>query len=295
METVDLKRLALIRYLYKTGVEQSNQPEPLNVISLLSFHDAAELFFQLSKTYLSAGTTDNAFMEYWDIINSKLDPNRITQKESMGRLNKARTQLKHHGISPSKLDIETFRATTTNFFNENTPIIFGVEFDSVSMIELVTYENTKSRLSTAQNLIQQNKIGEALQEIALAFAYLIHDYEQKKHTQFKKSPFFFGQNLTFETSFFMGVEGKMKNFVDKVKESIESMQTAIKILSLGFDYRRYSKFQLLAPNAQVYWNDRLYVGKPYEKVTLEDCKFCFDFVIECTIKLQEFDYDARRA
>ena len=85
------------------------------------------------------------------------------------------------------------------------------------MIELVTYENTKSRLSTAQNLIQQNKIGEALQEIALAFAYLIHDYEQKKHTQFKKSPFFFGQNLTFETSFFMGVEGKNEKFCRQSK------------------------------------------------------------------------------
>ena len=190
MEAVDLQRLALIRYLYKTGVEQSNQPEPLNAISLLSFHDAVELFFQLSKAHLSVGTTDNAFMEYWDIINSKLGPNKITQKEPMRRLNKARTQLKHHGISPSKLDIETFRATTANFFNENTPIIFGVGFDSVSMIELVTYEDTKSRLSTAQNLIQRNKIGEALQEIALAFAYLIHDYEQRKRTQFNKSPFF---------------------------------------------------------------------------------------------------------
>ena len=32
MQDVEVKRLAFIRYLYKVGVEQSNQPEPLNSI-----------------------------------------------------------------------------------------------------------------------------------------------------------------------------------------------------------------------------------------------------------------------
>lgn len=41
MQGAEVKRLAFIRHLYKVGVEQSNQPEPLNAMSLLSFHDAA--------------------------------------------------------------------------------------------------------------------------------------------------------------------------------------------------------------------------------------------------------------
>lgn len=59
----------------------------------------------------------------------------------MKRLNKARVQLKHYGTSPSKLDIEAFRATVTNFFDENTPKIFGIDFSSVSLVDLVTYAN----------------------------------------------------------------------------------------------------------------------------------------------------------
>ena len=290
MKKIDLRRLAFIRYLYKIGIEQSNHPEPLNAISLLSFHDAAELFLQLSAEHTSASGTNVEFMGYWDTINLKLDPKQITQKESMRRLNKARVQLKHYGVSPSKLDIETFRATTTSFFQENTFIVFGIEFDSISMIELIVYENAKSRLNVAQNLMQDGKVGDALKEIAVAFAYLIYEYEQKKRTRFGRSPFFFGRELTFQKSFFMGVEGKMKEFVDRVGESIESMQSAIKILSFGFDYKKYSKFQLLTPHVDWMGSD-FFVGKPSEEATLEDCKFCFDYVIECAIKLQDFDYD----
>lgn len=290
MDEVKTRRLAFIRYLYKIGVDQSNQPEPLNAVSLLSFHDAVELFLQVSAEHLNVNKTDNEFMSYWDIINLKLKPNEITQKESMRRLNKARVQLKHNGTSPSKLDIESFRATTTSFFNENTSIVFGIEFNSISMIELITYENTKSRLDTARNLILDNKIEDALREIAISFAYLIHDYEQKKRTQYGRSPFYFGQSLTFQNSFFMGVDGKMKDFVDRVKESIESIQKAIKILSLGFDYKKYSKFKLLTPYAEINWDEPI-VGKLSENATLEDCEFCFNYVIESTIKLQDFDYD----
>jgi len=293
MDNVVIQRLAFIRYLYTIGIEQSNQPEPLNAVSLLSFHDAAELFLQLSTEHLNVSKTEIDFMSYWEALNSKLEQKEITQKESMRRLNKARVQLKHNGTSPSKLDIESFRATITNFFNENTLIIFNIEFDSISMIDLISYNNTKSRLHTAQNLMKDNKIEDAIKEIAISFAYLIHDYEKKKRSIFGQSPFFFGQSLTFQNSFFMGVEGNMKDFVDKVKESIESMQNAIKILSLGFDYKKYSKFKLLTPYVKIYYDERISTGDPAEKITMEDCEFCLNYVIESAIKLQDFDYDTQ--
>ncbi len=40
---------------------------------------------------------------------------------------------------------------------------------------------------------------------------------------------------------------KMREFVDRMKDSAESMQEAMKILSLGLDYRRFTKLRLLAP------------------------------------------------
>lgn len=290
MQDVEVKRLAFIRYLYKVGIEQSYQPEPLNAISLLSFHDAAELFLQMASEHLDVTKDVQKFMEYWDAINRKMDSDQLAQKDSMRRLNKARVQLKHNGTAPSKLDLEAFRATITNFLQENTTKVFDVDFDSISLVDLVAYDGAKSKLRSAQDLMQNGDPKRAIQTIAESFELLIHEYEQKTRTEFGKSPFFFGRQLTFETSFFMKVEGKMKPFVDKVQESITSMQTAIKILSFGFDYRKYSKFDLLTPIVLRDDNETL-TATPSDQITLEDCKFCFDYVIECALKLQDFDYN----
>lgn len=290
MQNSEVKRLAFIRYMYKVGVEQSYQPEPVNALALLSFHDAAELFLHLSVEHLSASKRNVEFMDYWNIINQKIKSDQLTQKDAMNRLNKARVQLKHYGTAPSKLDIEAFRVNITNFFDENTPKIFEIDFDSVSLVDLVVYDNTKSKLKAAQDLMQNNDVKGAIKEIAASFEFLIHDYEQQTLTEFT-SPFYFGQSLTFDTSFFMHVEGKMGEFVDKVNESISAMQTAIKVMSLGFDYRRYSKFKSLTPNALFQYEGDVHVSEPSEQITMEGCKFCFDYVIECALRLQDFDYN----
>jgi hypothetical protein len=89
------------------------------------------------------------------------------------------------------------------------------------------------------------------------------------------------------------IEDQMKDFVDAVKESIESMQEAIKMISLGIDYRRYSRFKLLSPLLLLNYVSRSYesAGNRRNKpLVREDCQFCIDFVIQCSLRLQDFDY-----
>jgi len=302
-----VNRLAFVKYLYITSVEQSEKPEPLCSASILMFHNAIELFFQLASEYLDANIGSNVeFMNYWDKLNPKLPTGKeVTQKESIRRLNKARVSLKHHGILPSKLDIESLRASATNFFEENTPIIFGIKFSEISLIELVQCEETKNNLKDAEKLLTENKIEDALVKIAIAFAQLIDDYEKRKIGQFGRSPFFFGEPLTFLSSFDIGFDigidrnqmGRLAEFIDKVKKSIESLQNAVKILSLGIDYKRYVKFSLLTPFIArtlggYHISRRSYGSKGIP--TVEDVKFCINFVIESSITLQEFDFNIER-
>jgi len=300
-ERVVIRRLAFIKYLYKVAVKQSQRPEPLCSASILTFHDAIELFLQLACEHLDIGKGkgEPTFLDYWDILASKLPAGCPTQKESMKRLNKARVGLKHHGILPSKSDIEAFRAIATNFFEENTPLIFGIKFSEISLLELVQCEETKRNLKEAVQLLEQHKIEESLGKVAIAFDQLMYDYERRKIDQFGLSPFFFGEDLTFLDSFFIGINrseaGKLADFIDKVKESVEAIRNAVKILSLGIDYRRYIKFKLLTPNVYRTLGGTYYIFEKRpcgsrEIPTVEDVQFCIDFVIESSITLQEFDY-----
>lgn len=293
-----IERLAFIRYLYNLAVEQSQRAEPLSSASVLTFHDAIELFLQLSAECLDAGKRDVKFMEYWDLLAPKLQGEGLTQKESVRRLNKARVALKHHGTRPSKLDIEAFRASATNFFEENTPMVFGISLSDISLIDLIQYEDAKNSLVEAQEKLKENKIEESLDKIAIAFAQLIDDYESRKRDEFGRSPFFFGRSLTFLDSFFIGVKGNLGDFIDNVKESVEAIQDAVKILSLGLDYRKYVKFRLLTPDILKMPNRRYDVQRIHRgskgTPSSEDVQFCIDFVIESAIALQEFDFDLER-
>lgn len=97
--------------------------------------------------------------------------------------------------------------------------------------------------------------------------------------------------MAFQSSFFMGIEDrKLGEFVDKVKESISSMQSAIKILSLGFDYRKFTKFNLLTPSYTRTIGSYLLTERQSNKYNLDEVQWCFDYVIECCVTLQNFDY-----
>jgi len=276
------------------AVDQSRQPEPIAAVSILTFHDSVELFLQLAYEHLNVGTEKNVpFIKYFDVLEPKLAGAKLVQKVSMGRLNNARVSLKHHGTLPSTQSIEEFRASVTYFFEENTPSVFGLEFGAISMANLVKSAEARSSLEEAGQLIQDGKTRDAMDKIAVAFDQLISDYEQRSRTWFGRSPFYFGESLKFESAFHMGIDDrKLGTFVDKVKDSIEALRRAVKFLSLGLDYRRYVKFNRLTPRVTRFiGSDRYQISyiRGEEPPSVEECRFCYDFVVESAIRLQEFE------
>jgi len=297
-----IERLAFIKNLYNVGVEQSRKAEPFCWASVLTFHDALELFLALASEFLDLGKRlkDISFMEYWPLISKKLvekGKGELTHKISMEKLNKARVDFKHYGNPPSKSTIEDFRESVRSFFQENTPLVFDVKFSDISLIELVECKATKESLEKAQEYLREEKTEDSLDMVALAFTQLIDDYEDRKRGRFGRSPFFFGKSMSFMSSFFMGINGELGRYIDNVKESIESLQESVKILSLGLDYRRYARFRLLTPfvlklgeKYQIQRIKRGSAGSP----NAEDIQFCIDFVIESAMALQEFDFSLEK-
>lgn len=282
-----IKRLAIIKHLYKIGIEQSKQVETVAAFSILSFHDSVEMFLKLLAENKNIKSEKLNFLDYWTNIPS------LTLVEFMRNLNIRRVNIKHKGILPSKTDIEISRVNTTDFFNQNVKIHFDIEFESISLIDLVSYVNVKKYLKISQDFLDSNEIKKSIENVALAFDELLNSYEENKIGSYRYSPFFFGKNLSFNSSFFMGIrDEKMSDFVDKVKDSLEAMQQAIKVMSLGIDYKKYVKFKLLTPIIT-----RTTSGKHFAEIygekkwSKENCQYCIDFVIDSSLKLQEFDFD----
>lgn len=301
LESHVLQRLAFIRYGYTLAIDQSQLPEPMSAYSLLGLHDAVELFLQLATEHLNVDKKNPAFMEYWDIIDPKLAPDRLGQKAAMRRINNARVALKHHGNLPSQSQIEQFRAIVTAFFDESTTQIFDLHFSEISMIDLVPYEAPRMSLREAEMALSRGQNEAAMSSIAIAFDQLMHEINQGYFDRYFRSPFNFGEDFRFESAFFRRSGGiiedaRREKFEDKLVKAVESMQSAVQILSLGLDYRRYAKFSLLTPVAfrmlggsyEVQVVQGL-VGSIDWPPTTEACRFCLDFVIESAVRIRGTD------
>ena len=289
-----IKRLSLIKYLYKQGIEQSYQTETIAAFSILNLHDSIEMFLKLVAENKNIKSDKFSFIEYWSKIEG------LTLKESMSNLNARRVNIKHKGLLPSKSDIEISRVNTTDFFEQNTKKFFDIDFYKISLLDLISYVSVREHLEKSQDFLDKGNFEDSIKNSSIAFEELISTYEKSKSSWFHNSPFFFGKSLSFLSSYNIGLgrdlggtQGrKIDEFIDNVKDSLEDIQKAVKILSLGIDYKKYSKFKLLTPNIRK-TIDGEYVLEIWRKKkwTKNNCQFCIDFVFDCSQKLQEFDFD----
>lgn len=291
MDTLTTKRLAVIKQLYKIGIEQSYLPEPTNGFSILSFHDSIEMFMRLcaEKENIPVNRSTN-FVDYFSLVP------KLELKVQMGSLNNKRVALKHNGSLPSNLDIEISRGNTTEFFEINTKKIFDIEFSEISLISFIEFDSVKGYLRNAEKGIQTKNFEESILNSQIAFLELLVCYEADKKQNFK-SPFNVIENMSFKSSFSLnlGFGRKFDEYIDSVNKSLSNIDDVIKIIGLGIDYKKYIKFKLLSPDIHCWHevNGRTYEHVPSNGILLNqrNSLFCFDFVINSALKLQELDFD----
>ncbi|MET8763089.1 hypothetical protein [Lentzea sp. NPDC004782] len=260
-----MKRLAFIRLLHQQGIDQSRLPEPLTFTSILSFHDAVELFLILTGEHLQATLSDRIqFMQYW----TELGPRRLANgvdlsgRVAMDRLNRLRNAFKHAGAMPGAAAIEQARADLANFFEDNTPKVFGVAYDRVDMTEIVPQNQTRDKIKKA---VATNFGGDRIEAMALLVEAFDELFAEVDRHSYPSSPFSFGRRIHHPLREYdihsilrqpsdqdsrMPIRGaeKLAEEFDIVRDIALSAQDALRVMVLGIDYREYERFRQLTPS-----------------------------------------------
>jgi len=278
-----MQRLGFVRYLFEVAVEQSRAPDPFAAASVLSFHDSVEMFLQLASEQVNRGKQNAAFMDYFELIDSGIKPLMLGQKESMRRMNKTRVNLKHYGAIPSRLDIESFRAATNNFFEENTPVVFGVSFSQLSLAHLVRAPEIRSLLVEAERAFSQRDHDSAIRNVAEAFARLAYVYglSTKPHIP---DPFPVAGGARRIDPFAAANEKAMHN----MQRVIHKLEFEVKAMRFGLDLRRLDAFRRLTPSVDIMANGAARFTSRRNGILPNEvrARFCYQFVVESAIKLQ---------
>ena len=295
-----INRLAKIKYLYKIGIEQSKQVGTFAGFSILSFHDCAEMFLLLVLEEKGDPRPRNernkeiAFMNYWDYFED------LTLKESMNNLKERRRNIKHKGLFPSSSDIEESRITITNFFKENTLNQFGIDFDTISISDLIVYQNIKDYVDKAESFLCHGNIYKCLVNAKIGFEELLATYESDK-IQWHESIFSVGEKVGNDYRNLVSNNKEVQCWFEQVTKTTNAVRDILKISALGIDYRKYALFDFITPKVLLTCNINAdkYVAEDIERfektksIKPEDCRFCIDFVIDSALKLQEFQFSLK--
>lgn len=290
MEKKDiLRRLAFAKYLLSVAIRHSEQREPLAQASILTFHDAVELFLALAADNFDIKDKITEFKDYWSRIDLELAKNgkALGQKRAMTRLNTSRVNLKHHGIMPNIEDVSEFKSSVIEFFEENTPITFGFEFKEASMLNLITNDAVKGILEEAANL-KPMKMFEAMAKVGTAFDKLMADFETQLFKDYLFSPFSRNRVSSFSVDYGKNADEDLVDSVKEIADATGELQKVVKIIGLGIQYKDYIQFRMLVPPIEL-------VGRKGVEIEEYMCKnqfsepyfeWCFQFVIETAIHLQ---------
>ena len=306
------KRLIIIKQLLKIGLNQSKLSDNLSFLSILSIHDSIDMFMNLSAEKKAIKSRGLFLMQYFDHIPE------LILKSSVEKINKRRNSLKHDGLIPGRIEIEETCSIAIIFFKENTPKVFDIDSDSITLFSLIDYDDIRIPLETAQAFLENGDHKNAIKSISIAFYHTtIQDRKLQKgeienplnkaninpiikdwkfYTQ-QMEPLFEDQELVFtehktEEGYVEISEG-LASIAYRTNNALNYIFDSLDLLRAGVGYRQYRYFESFMP--KTYPNRKkpeqldvlVKMSNKNRQFTKAEVEFAIQFVLDFTLKLQE--------
>lgn len=156
MDIEVIRRISLARHLYGLAVSYLKSSNDLYLFSAVNLmQDAVEAFLLAVADHVNAQLSEkSSFDKYFVEINKSISPKELPFKTKLLRLNRIRVDSKHHGIQPAKTECDRLSLATREFFDEVSSTVLGVNFSTISTIDLLQDGEVKSTLLEAKKHLE---------------------------------------------------------------------------------------------------------------------------------------------
>lgn len=282
-----IEQLVLSKYLFREGQKQVSARDPVSAgLAISLYQDAVELFlWTIAKEYEARATDKTSFTDMWDLIRDakrNVERRELPLRAKMMELNKARVNFKHYGNLPAPSEAEKFQGYTEDFLRESMKLFFDVDFDDVSLVDLVKNEEVKQLLKEAERYLRENLAKESVLTCAKA-ENLISGYLSKLIPRVD-------HRLGDMARAFKDPEQR-RAFQGPLRYLEDYLDTLRKLCIAGlfrfdvFDLSRFRK--TVGPSVSRMADGSFQIVERREQYSLEDAKFVINYVINYAIAVQE--------
>lgn len=167
-------RLVLAKTIFKKAAEFCEIPSDIFSFShgLIALHDSLDNFTGAIASQQNLLLPQKIYL--WDTINKieaheKIkDPSFLLKSKSeINQLNTIRNNIKHLGIMPDTNSSKNLISPIIIFFKEYSKYFFNLDWEVISLAELIKDPQTRKEIKTVEELIEQGRHKEALDSMAM--------------------------------------------------------------------------------------------------------------------------------
>lgn len=305
---LEKSRLVYAKYLLSQGkkfLENSSVEAHFN-ISVILAANAAEVFIQtLCYCYFGEDRTDEQISIVLKNLKKEIKTFPATE---FNRVIIARNGIYHRvELKTYKICLELVETTRQLFVRYYTEY-FDIEFNSLSMVDLIQDDQIRSLLKNTEKYIQEGNNIDAVLSTTEAFALLKSRIDERGHYQIKdrKSNLFWGTEISWKhLERTLGIAKKnitvgkydaqdmLGIFSDHVEEQVNKKIQKLAhytnfLLMLGSHYEDYKHFEAIKPLYHMtlggFRCDKAEIEK--NNYSPEDIEFMFNFVLTITLDIE---------
>jgi len=276
-----IKQLMLAKYLFRQGEKSLDKHSAMACgVAISHFQDAVEMLLYAVVKERDVGDAKKwlAFHDLWRLVDDSIQPHKLPVKAAMTELNTARVSFKHYGNLPAPSDCEKHLAYTRQFLAMATQVVFGKDFESVSLANLIGDEKMRGMLKQAEHHLERDEASECMVECAKAH-YLASRLPERILPRMRY----------FMTAWFEDAEhpgrksmGDLGHYLNRLRDI--SLAAILDVPAT--DFFRYAGLSKAMPSVTERGGE-FFVSPQEAKYSQEDIHFAVRYVTEYALAVQE--------
>jgi hypothetical protein len=173
---VAFRRLLLSKQLYLHGLDHSAKAGALNkMIAIHNFHNAIEIALRAISLHYEIRTEKQLNIEF-EVMLNEIDRHkdfrereiRLPYRQELRNLNQLRNLVQHHAVEPESATMDDWRVFSRRFLARVCREYFGLDFNSLSSVDMIHHNVFREMLRTSLSCIQGGDVKSILKGVIIA-------------------------------------------------------------------------------------------------------------------------------
>lgn len=248
VDPITQRKLLLVKQLCRHGIAEASHFSPSSrIVALICFDLSSEsLMRAFVGAFDSSKTPADGFQSLVQQVESLLTLNQLgslPDRANVLYVHSLRNDAQHKAKYPNDTDVSDARTYTSDFLRKFTLLAWTVDFEKMSLVDLVQHPRVKQFLIDAETALATSEFETAAGYAAAGLAFALRQVES----------LLVGKLPSFAKFLMVDSFGKpsVASGFDDPSRTLERMQRTLLHVALGLNYGDYLKVQQLAPIVQM--------------------------------------------